>query len=220
MSGTLNAILGEKLGMTQIFDQDARAIPVTVIKAGPCHVVQVKTPENDGYSAVQIGFGEVKPNRVNKPDAGHFAKAGVAPVASLVEVRVDDVSGFQVGQEIGVADVLTQGGKADVTGVSKGKGFAGVMKRHNFSGQGASHGNHKKHRAPGSIGACATPARVFKGTRMAGRMGGDKVTILNVEIVAVDAERGLLLLGGAVPGPNGSLVLVREAVKARSSKDV
>ena len=220
MSGTLNAILGEKLGMTQIFDQDSRAIPVTVIKAGPCHVVQVKTPENDGYSAVQIGFGEVKPNRVNKPDAGHFAKAGVAPVANLVEVRVDDASAFQIGQEIGVADVLTQGGKADVTGVSKGKGFAGVMKRHNFSGQGASHGNHKKHRAPGSIGACATPARVFKGTRMAGRMGGDKVTILNVEVVAVDAERGLLLLGGAVPGPNGSLVLVREAVKARSSKNV
>jgi large subunit ribosomal protein L3 len=220
MSGTLTAILGEKLGMTQIFDDKARAIPVTVIKAGPCHVVQIKTVENDGYSAIQIGFGEVKPSRVNKPDAGHFAKAGVAPVSSLVEVRVDDSSLFQVGQEIGVADVLTPGGKADVTGVSKGKGFAGVMKRHNFSGQGASHGNHKKHRAPGSIGACATPARVFKGTRMAGRMGGDKVTILNVEVVAVDADRGLLLLGGAVPGPNGSLVLVREAVKARSSKDV
>jgi large subunit ribosomal protein L3 len=220
VSGTSTAILGEKLGMTQIFDQDSRAIPVTVIKAGPCHVVQVKTPDVDGYSAIQIGFGEIKPSRVNKPDAGHFAKAGVAPVANLVEVRVDDATVFQVGQEISVADVLTQGGKADVTGVSKGKGFSGVMKRHNFSGQGASHGNHKKHRAPGSIGACATPARVFKGTRMAGRMGGDRVTILNVEVVAVDADRGLLLLGGAVPGPNGSLVLVREAVKARSSKDV
>ncbi len=217
---SLNAILGEKLGMTQIFDADARAIPVTVIKAGPCHIVQVKRPETDGYSAVQIGFGDVKPNRVNKPDAGHFAKAGVAPVANLVEVRVDDAAGFEIGQEIGIGDVLAKGGKADVTGISKGKGFAGVMKRHNFSGQGASHGNHKKHRAPGSIGACATPARVFKGTRMAGRMGGDKTTILNLEIVEVDAERGLLLLGGPVPGPNGSIVLVREAVKARSASDV
>ncbi|MDH4308388.1 MAG: 50S ribosomal protein L3 [Acidimicrobiia bacterium] len=217
---TLNAILGEKLGMTQIFDAESRAIPVTVIKAGPCQVVQVKTPERDGYSAIQIGFGEVKPSRVNKPAAGHFAKAGVAPVGNLVEVRVDDPNAFEVGQEIGIGDVLTKGGKADVTGVSKGKGFAGVMKRHNFSGQGASHGNHKKHRAPGSIGACATPARVFKGTRMAGRMGGDRTTILNIEVVEVDAERGLVLLGGPVPGPNGSIVLVREAVKARSGTDV
>lgn len=217
---TLNAILGEKLGMTQIFDEDARAIPVTVIKAGPCYVVQIKTPENDGYSAVQIGFGETKPSRVNKPEAGHYAKAGVAPGTDLVEVRVEDVSDFEVGQEIGIADVLAKGGKADVTGISKGKGFAGVMKRHNFSGQGASHGNHKKHRAPGSIGACATPARVFKGTRMAGRMGGDKVTILNLDVVGVDAERHLVLLGGPVPGPNGSIVLVREAVKARTSSDV
>jgi large subunit ribosomal protein L3 len=157
---------------------------------------------------------------VNKPDAGHYAKAGVAPASNLVEVRVDDATAFEVGQEFGIGDVLVKGGKADVTGVSKGKGFSGVMKRHNFSGQGASHGTHKKHRAPGSIGACATPARVFKGTRMAGRMGGDRVTMLNLEIVAVDAERGLLLLGGPVPGPNGSIVLVREAVKARSSSDV
>jgi large subunit ribosomal protein L3 len=220
VSGTLNAILGEKLGMTQIFDDEARAIPVTVIKAGPCHVVQIKTPERDGYSAVQIGFGEAKPSRVNKPDAGHFAKAGVAPATDLVEVRVEDISAFEVGQEIAIGDVLVQGGKADVTGISKGKGFAGVMKRHNFSGQGASHGNHKKHRAPGSIGACATPARVFKGTRMAGRLGGDKVTVLNLEIVAVDSDRNLLLLGGPVPGPTGSIVLVREAVKARTSSDV
>ena len=216
----LNAILGEKLGMTQIFDENARAIPVTVIKAGPCHVVQIKTPERDGYSAVQISFGEAKPGRVNKPDAGHYAKAGVAPATDLVEIRVDDVTAFEVGQAIGIADVLVKGGKADVTGISKGKGFAGVMKRHNFSGQGASHGTHKKHRAPGSIGACATPARVFKGTRMAGRMGGDKVTVLNLEIVQVDADRNLLLLGGPVPGPNGSIVLVREAVKARTSSDV
>lgn len=209
----MNAIIGEKVGMTQVFDDRSRAIPVTVIKAGPCYVVQVKRPESDGYSAVQISFGEVRPSRVNKPQAGHFAKAGVVPARHLVEFRVDDPWAYEVGQEITVADVLTAGQKADVTGVSKGKGFAGVVKRHNFSGQGASHGNHKKHRAPGSIGACATPARVFKGTRMAGRLGGDRTTILNLDVVAVDADRGLLLLGGAVPGPNGSVVLVREAVK-------
>lgn len=208
------AILGEKLGMTHIFSDDARAIPVTVIKAGPCHVVQVKRPETDGYAAIQISFGEMKPSRVNEPERGHFAKAGVAPTRHLVELRVDDAAAYTVGQEINVSEVLVKGAKADVTGVSKGKGFAGVIKRHNFSGQGASHGTHKKHRAPGSIGACASPARVFKGTRMAGRMGGDRVTILNLEVVEVDGERGLLLLGGAVPGPNGSLVLVREAVKS------
>jgi len=211
----VNAILGEKLGMTQVFDDDARAIPVTVIKAGPCHVVQVKRPETDGYAAVQITFGEVKPSRVNKPESGHYASAGVSPGKRLVEIRVDDTAGYEVGQEISVADVFSKGGKADVTGVSKGKGFSGVIKRHNFSGQGASHGNHKKHRAPGSIGACATPSRVFKGMKMAGRMGGDRTTILNLEVVDVDVERGLLLLGGAVPGANGSLVIVREAVKAR-----
>ncbi len=209
----MNAILGEKLGMTQIFDSDARAIPVTVIKAGPCHVVQVKRPETDGYSAVQISFGEVKPSRISKPEAGHLSKAGVAPSGSLVEVRVDDPGSYKVGQEITIGDIFVKGNKADVTGVSKGKGFQGVMKRHNFSGLGASHGTHKKHRAPGSIGACATPARVFKGMKMAGRMGGDRTTILNLEIVEVDAERSLLLLGGAVPGPNGSLVIIREAVK-------
>lgn len=211
----MNAILGEKLGMTQVFDDDARAIPVTVIKAGPCHVVQVKRPETDGYAAVQITFGEVKPSRVNKPESGHYARAGVSPGKRLVEIRVDDTAEYEVGQEISVADVFSKGGKADVTGVSKGKGFSGVIKRHNFSGQGASHGNHKKHRAPGSIGACATPSRVFKGMKMAGRMGGDRTTILNLEVVDVDVERGLLLLGGAVPGANGSLVIVREAVKAR-----
>ena len=215
----MNAILGEKLGMTQIFDDDARAIPVTVIKAGPCHVVQIKRPETDGYSAVQISFGDVKPSRTNKPQAGHFAKAGVAPAAHLAEIRVDDTNGFELGQEISVAEVFEKGTKADVTGVSKGKGFAGVVKRHNFSGQGASHGNHKKHRAPGSIGACATPARVFKGMKMAGRMGGERVTTLNLDVVAIDSERGLLLLGGSVPGPNGTLVLVREAVKAGSRSD-
>jgi large subunit ribosomal protein L3 len=211
----MNTILGTKLGMTQVFDDQARAIPVTVIKAGPCHVVQVKTIEKDGYSAVQISFGEAKQGAVNQPTAGHFAKAGVAPARHLIEVRVDDVSGYEVGQVIKIADVLEKGQKADVSGVSKGKGFAGVMKRHNFAGQNASHGNHKTHRAPGSIGACATPARVFKGMRMAGRMGGERVTTLSLEIVDIDAERDLLLLGGSVPGPKGSVVLVREAVKAR-----
>ena len=211
----MNAILGQKVGMTQVFDDNARAIPVTVIKAGPCHVVQIKTVERDGYDAIQIAYGELKPGRANKPEAGHFAKAGVAPARHLAEVRVDDPASYKLGQEIKIADVLQPGSKADVAGISKGKGFAGVMERHNFSGQGAGHGNHKKHRAPGSIGACATPARVFKGMRMAGRLGGERVTTLNLEVVGVDTERDLLLLGGAVPGPKGSLVLVREAVKAR-----
>jgi large subunit ribosomal protein L3 len=211
----MNAILGQKLGMTQVFDDQARAIPVTVIKAGPCHVTQIKTMESDGYNAIQISYGEVKPGRINKPEAGHLAKAGVAPAKHLVEVRVSDPASYTLGQEIRIADVLKPGVKADVAGVSKGKGFAGVMERHNFKGQGASHGTHKKHRAPGSIGACATPARVFKGMRMAGRLGGERVTTLSLEVVSVDAERDLLLLGGAVPGPKGSMVLVREAVKAR-----
>jgi large subunit ribosomal protein L3 len=210
----VNAILGEKLGMTQIFDDQARAIPVTVIKAGPCHVVQIKRIDTDGYSAIQIAFGDIKAKAVNAPIKGHFAKAGVEPARHLVEIRVDDPNGYQLGQEIKIGDVLSQGGLADVTGVSKGKGFQGVMRRHGFSGQGAAHGNHKKHRAPGSIGACATPARVFKGTKMAGRMGNDQVTTLNLQIVGIDAERDLLLLRGAVPGANGSLILVREAVKA------
>lgn len=210
----MNAILGEKLGMTQIFDDQARAIPVTVIKAGPCQIVQIKRPDTDGYSAIQLAFGEIKPARVTDPVKGHFEKAGVAPTRHLVEVRVTDTDGYQVGQEINIADVFAKGVMADVTGISKGKGFQGVMKRHNFAGQGAAHGNHKKHRAPGSIGACATPSRVFKGTRMAGRMGGDRVTTLNLRVVEIDSERNLLLLMGAVPGPNGSLVLIREAVKA------
>jgi large subunit ribosomal protein L3 len=209
----MNAILGEKLGMTQIFDDQARAIPVTVIKAGPCKVVQVKQLDSDGYGAIQISFGEVSPARITKPEAGHLAKAGIAPARHLAEVRVEDPATYQVGQEITLGDIFAQGAMADVTGVSKGKGFQGVMVRHNFSGLGDSHGTHKKHRAPGSIGACATPSRVFKGTKMAGRMGGDRVTTLNLRVVGVDPERHLLLLGGAVPGPNGSLVLVREAVK-------
>lgn len=213
--GSLNAILGQKLGMTQIFDDESRSIPVTVVKAGPIHVVQVKTVENDGYNAIQISYGEAKPGSVNKPQAGHYAKAGVAPGKHLIEVKVEDPSEFQVGQEIKVEEMFEVGTRADVSGVSKGKGFSGVMKRHNFGGQGASHGTHKKHRAPGAIGACATPSRVFKGMRMPGRMGGEKVTTLSLEVAGVDSERGLLMLNGSVPGPKGSVVFVREAVKAR-----
>ena len=167
----MNALLGQKLGMTQVFDEEARAYPVTVIKAGPCHVVQIKTDENDGYTAIQISFDEAKSGTANKPAAGHYGKAGVTPARNLVEVRVDDVSDYELGQELKVADIFEAGNKADVSGVSKGRGFAGVIKRHNFAGQGSSHGTHKVHRAPGSIGACATPARVFKGKRMPGRMG-------------------------------------------------
>ncbi len=209
----MNAILGEKVGMTQIFDDEARAIPVTVIKAGPCHVTQIRTDETDGYNAVQISYGELAKKNVNKPTEGHFAKAGVDPARHLIELRVDDASGYELGQAITVGEVFEAGGKADVSGVSKGKGFQGVMKRHNFAGQGASHGVHKVHRVPGSIGACATPARVFKGKKLPGRMGGEKTTILNLTVVGVDTERNLLLLRGAVPGPKGSLVVVREAVK-------
>jgi large subunit ribosomal protein L3 len=211
----MKAILGEKMGMTQIFDDEARAIPVTVIKAGPCHVAQIKTEASDGYDAIQIAYRELPPNRATKPMEGHFAKAGLGTHKHLVEIRVDDISAYSLGQEINVADVLAEGARADVAGVSKGKGFQGVMKRHNFSGQGASHGAHRVHRAPGSIGACATPARVFKGMKMAGRMGGERTTVLNLEVVKVDAERGLLMVRGAVPGAKGSVVLVREAVKAR-----
>jgi large subunit ribosomal protein L3 len=210
----VKAILGEKLGMTQVFDENARAIPVTVIKVGPCHITQIKRPETDGYGAIQISYRETTKG-VNKPMAGHFAKAGVAPSRHLVEIRVDDPDAYTVGQEITIADVLAKGAKAEVAGVSKGKGFQGVIKRHNFSGAGASHGVHKVHRAPGSIGACATPSRVFRGKKMPGRMGGERVTMLNLEVVDVDPERGLVMLGGSVPGPKGSVVLVREAVKSR-----
>src|SRR5690349_18265296 len=205
-------ILGKKIGMTQVWDADNRVVPVTVIKAGPCRVVQIKTPERDGYSALQLAFGEVKQSRVNKPELGHFAAAGVEPGKHVAEMRVDDTSPYSVGQVI-EADVFAAGEIVDVTGISKGKGFAGGMQRHNFKGQKASHGNHKKHRAPGSVGACATPARVLKGTRMAGQYGNERVTTLNLEVVEGDAERGLLLVKGAVPGPNGGLVFVRNAVK-------
>jgi large subunit ribosomal protein L3 len=206
-------ILGRKLGMTQVWDSENRVVPVTVIQAGPCRVVQLKTPERDGYSAVQLAFGETKASRLSKPELGHLKSANAEPTAHLAELRVDDLSGFEVGQIIG-ADVFAAGDKVDVSGISKGKGFSGGMKRHNFKGQGASHGNHKHHRAPGSIGACATPARVFKGMRMAGQYGSVRTTTLNLTVVEGDAERGLILVRGAVPGANGSLVFIRDAVKA------
>jgi large subunit ribosomal protein L3 len=206
------AIVGEKVGMTQVWDEQHRAIPVTVVRVAPCRVVQVKTPESDGYSALQVTYGVVKARRLTKPQLGHFAKAGVEPGPRLVELRVDDVSDYEVGQELKV-DLLSAGEHVDVTGVSKGKGFTGVMKRHNFKGQPASHGAHKVHRAPGAVGACATPSRVFKGTKMAGRVGHEKVTTLNLEVVSADTERDLLLLKGSVPGPRGSVVLIRNAVK-------
>lgn len=206
-------ILGRKLGMTQVFDDDNRVVPVTVVEAGPCRVIQIKTPERDGYAAVQLSFGDTKPQRLSKPELGHLKAADADPAKYLAELRLDDVSGFEIGQVV-AADVFAAGERVDVTGISKGHGFSGVMKRHNFGGQGASHGNHKKHRAPGSIGACATPARVFKGTRMAGQHGNERVTTLNLHVVEGDAERGLLLLKGSVPGRNGGIVLVRDAVKA------
>lgn len=211
----MNTILGAKLGMSQIFDDAARVLPVTVVKAGPCEVVQVKTVDRDGYEAVQLALRTEKPVKVNQALAGHFAKAGVAPAAHLVETAMGDAEGLEPGSTIKVEELFEPGARADVTGISKGKGFAGVMKRHNFSGQCASHGNHKKHRAGGAIGACATPSRVFRGKAMPGRMGADRTTILNLEVVKVIPEENLLLLKGAVPGPKGGLVLIRKAVKTR-----
>ena len=210
----MKAIVGEKLGMTQIFDDESQAIPVTVIKAGPVHVTQIKTVDTDGYDAIQIAYKDLASKHVNRPTAGHFAKANVPPSKHLVEVRVDDAAEYELGQEIGVADVFEAGAKADVAGISKGKGFAGAMKRHNFKGQGASHGAHKVHRAPGAIGACATPARVFKGKRMPGRMGSERVTVMNLDVVVVDAERDLVMVRGAVPGSKGTVLVIREAVKS------
>jgi large subunit ribosomal protein L3 len=206
-------ILGRKLGMTQVWDEENRVVPVTVIQAGPCRVVQLKTPERDGYSAVQLAFGETKPSRLTKPELGHLKAADVEPSRHLVELRVDDISQFEVGQVVR-ADVFAKGDRIDVSGISKGKGFAGAMQRHNFKGQGASHGNHKKHRSPGSFGACATPGKVFKGMKMAGQKGNARTTTLNLQVVEGDAERGLILVKGSVPGANGSLIFIRDAVKA------
>jgi large subunit ribosomal protein L3 len=209
-------ILGRKIGMTQVFDDQNRVVPVTVIEAGPCRVVQLKTPERDGYTAVQLAFGETQPRRLNKPELGHLNRAGAPASQYLAELRVEDASAFEVGQLLR-ADVFEAGERVDVTGISKGKGFAGVMKRHNFKGQGASHGNHKKHRAPGSIGGCATPGKVFKGMKMAGQKGNARTTTLNLEVVEGDAERGLLLVRGSVPGAKGGLIFIRDAVKAGAS---
>jgi large subunit ribosomal protein L3 len=206
------AIVGEKLGMTQVWDDQNRVVPVTVLSVAPCRVVKIKTQERDGYTALQVTFGQKKASKLTKPVAGQFAAAGVEPGPKLVELRLDDVSGYEVGQELKV-DLLADGERIDVTAISKGKGFAGVMKRHGFSGQKASHGAHRIHRAPGAIGSCATPARVFKGQRMAGRMGAEKVTTLNLTVVSADAERSLLLIKGAIPGPKGGIVLVRTAAK-------
>ncbi len=205
------ALVAEKVGMTQMW-QDDKVVPVTVLRVPAVRVVQVKTPERDGYSAVQVTLGTRDPRKVNRPTAGHYEAAGVDPGVRLVELRLDDSSGFEVGQQLG-ADVFTEGQLVDVTAVSRGKGFAGTMKRHNFAGQKASHGTHLVHRMPGSVGACATPARVFRGQRMAGRMGGGKVTTLNLRVVEVDVEAGLLLVRGSVPGPRGGRVIVRNAVK-------
>ena len=207
-------ILGEKLGMTQIF-QDTRAVPVTVVKAGPCFVAQVKNTERDGYEAVQLAFIEPRRNGITKPMQGHFDANGGQPGRHVVELRTDDAASYSPGQEL-KADLFAIGDRADVVGVSKGKGFAGVMKRHGFGGLSSSHGTQRKHRSPGSIGACATPSRVFKGMRMAGHMGNTRTTVLNLEIVGVDPERNILLIRGAVPGPNGGLVMVRSAVKAQT----
>src|SRR2546423_8622482 len=206
------AIVGEKVGMTQVWSDDNRVVPVTMVKVAPLRVVQIKTTERDGYSAVQVTFGRANARRLNKPESGHFKKAGVEPGARVIELRLDDVSGFEVGQEIKVA-LLANGERIDVTAVSKGKGNSGVMKRHGFKGLGAGHGVHRVHRAPGSIGACATPARVFQGTRMAGRLGGQKGPTLNLEGGSADAERDLPLGKGAVSGPQGRLVWLPEAAE-------
>jgi len=214
MSKNLKGILGEQLGMTQVFDANNRIVPVTVVKAGPCVVTQIRTQEKDGYTAVQLAYGQIDPRKVTKPVAGHYAKAGVTPRRHLIELRTDSVDGYEVGQELG-ADVFTDGAAVDVTGTTKGKGTAGVMKRHGFAGVSSSHGAHRNHRKPGSIGGCSTPARVFKGLRMAGRMGVERQTTQSLRVVKVDTERGLLLIEGAVPGPKGSLVLVRSAAKAK-----
>jgi large subunit ribosomal protein L3 len=206
------AIVGEKVGMTQVWDEANRVVPVTVLRVQPARVVQVKTPQRDGYTALQVTYGTKDAKKLTKPEAGHFAKAGVSAGATLLELRLDEVDGMAVGQEL-AADVFAKGDKVDVTAISRGKGWAGAMKRHNFSGQGASHGNHKMHRSPGSVGSCAFPGRVFKGIKMAGRMGNEQVTTLNLEVVAADPERELILVKGAVPGPRGGVVIVRNAVK-------
>jgi len=205
-------LLGTKLGMTQVWDENGKVVPVTVIEVAPNVVTQVRTPERDGYNAVQIAYGQIDPRKVNKPQSAHFEAAGVTPRRTLTEIRTNDSAEYSLGQELTV-DIFEAGQLVDVVGTSKGKGFAGVMKRHNFKGVSSSHGSHRNHRKPGSIGASSTPSRVFKGMRMAGRMGGDRVTVLNLKVHAVDLEKGLLLVKGAVPGARGRIVFVRNAVK-------
>jgi large subunit ribosomal protein L3 len=212
----IKGIVGEKLGMTQVF-VETRAVPITVLRAGPCVVAQVRTRDADGYDAVQLAYGQIRPRDVTRPAKGHFDKAGTEPMRHLVELRTDDAAGYTLGQQV-TADIFSPGDTVDVVGVSKGKGFAGVMKRHGFAGLGGSHGVERKHRSPGSIGACATPSRVFKGMPMAGQAGNQRVTVLNLEVVQSDPERGLLLVKGAVPGPTGGLVMVRSAVKTPAAK--
>jgi large subunit ribosomal protein L3 len=213
----VKGILGEKLGMTQVFSADGRALPVTVVKAGPCTVTQVRTAERDGYAAVQIGFNEVPSKRLNKPETGHLAPSKAPALRSLVEIRTDDASSFELGSQI-KADVFAAGERVDVVGVSKGKGFAGAMKRWNFAGKRDSHGTERKHRSPGSQNAGTTPGRVFPGKKLPGHLGHERVTTLSLEVVEVDVERNLLLIKGAIPGPNGGLVLVRNAVKSPAVK--
>jgi len=212
MDRQVKGILGEKLGMTQVWGDDNRVVPVTVVKAGPCVVTQVRTPDRDGYSAVQLAYGAIDPRKVNKPDTGHFTKAGVTPRRHVVELRTTNATDYTVGQEVTV-EVFEAGAQVDVVGTSKGKGTAGVMKRHGFKGLGASHGTQRKHRAPGSIGGCATPGRVFKGLRMAGRMGAVRTTSQGLKVHSVDTENGLLLIKGAIPGRKGGLVFVRSTSK-------
>lgn len=209
----VTGILGTKLGMTQVFDENNRVVPVTVVRAGPCVVTQIRTPEIDGYNAVQLAYGAIDPRKVNKPETGHFSKAGSTPRRHLVELRTSDAAEYQLGQEL-TAEVFEAGALVDVVGTSKGKGTAGVMKRHGFHGLGASHGVQRKHRSPGSIGGCATPARVFKGLKMAGRMGNERVTTQSLTVHRIDADSNLILIKGAVPGPKGGLVLVKNAAKA------
>ncbi|GAB3595858.1 50S ribosomal protein L3 [Angustibacter peucedani] len=212
MTKQIQGVLGEKLGMTQVWDDAGRLVPVTVVQAGPCVVTQVRTSDSDGYDAVQIAYGAIDPRKVNQPMAGHFAKAGVTPRRHLVELRTADAGEYALGQEVTV-EVFAAGQKVDVVGTTKGKGTAGVMKRHGFKGVSASHGSHRNHRKPGSIGGASTPGRVFKGLKMAGRMGNVRKTTQNLTVHAVDADKGLLLIKGAVPGPKGGVVLVKTAAK-------
>ena len=212
MSKNTKGLLGKKLGMTQVWDANNKLVPVTVVEITPNVVTQLRSQEVDGYTAVQIAYGQIDPRKVTKPLTGHFDKAGVTPRRHLTELRTDDTSEYSLGQELTV-DMFEAGQKVDVMGTSKGKGFAGVMKRHNFKGVSSSHGSHRNHRKPGSIGASSTPSRVFKGMRMAGRMGGDRVTVLNLTVHSVDLEKGLILVKGAVPGARGRIVFVRNAVK-------